>query len=270
MARVATPGNAFGAAGPADVVAATQRAMPALDALAAWGAGRAAVRFGSVTAVDYGVPHAWGRRVGCWTPDTTAAEVDAALGWLAERAAGRGYRLVAPAARGVWDHAGLVVRDVLPALAMPAVAAAALERPVPAELELGPPRDREELVQGYGGWMADDELARQLVSAEDLARPSRGFLVGRVGGRVVGCALVWWAAGTAYVSGLGVVADLRGRGYGGALTVAAARLGAAGPPGGPAPELVWMHGTPEGAAVYARLGFAPAGEEVQLGPVDAP
>jgi ribosomal protein S18 acetylase RimI-like enzyme len=208
--------------------------------------------------------------VGCWSRAATRDEVDAGLDWVRTRAAGRGYRLVAGTARGPWDHAGLVVRDVLPALAMPGGDAARLHRPVPPELELGPPRDRDELVQGYGGWMADDALARLLVTEDALTRPWRGFVVGRVADRVVGCALVAWAEGTAYVSGLGVVADLRGRGYGGALTVAAARLGAAGPPGGPAPHLVWMHGTPEGAAVYARLGFRPAGEERQLGAADGP
>jgi ribosomal protein S18 acetylase RimI-like enzyme len=270
MALVTTPGNAFGSAAPPSVVAATQRAARALELLAGEGEGRAAREFGSATGVDLGVPQPWGRRVGCWTGATTRDEVDAALEWIRDRAAGRGFRLAAWTARGPWDHAGLVVRDLLPALAMPAADAARLDRPVPAELELGAPRDREELVQGYGGWMADDPLARLLVTEDDLARPWRGYVVGRVDGRVVGCALVAWAEGTAYVSGLGVVADLRGHGYGGALTVAAARLGALGPPAGPAPELVWLLGTPEGAAVYARLGFRPAGEEVQLGPVDGP
>jgi ribosomal protein S18 acetylase RimI-like enzyme len=133
-----------------------------------------------------------------------------------------------------------------------------------------PPGDLAELVAAYGGWMDDIALARRLVVEDDLRHPRRGFLVAEAGHRVVGCALVWWAEGTAYVSGLGVLAEQRGRGYGTALTIAAARMGAAGPAqAGPA-DVVWMYGTPEGAALYAALGFEAAGEEVQLGPVDGP
>ena len=103
--------------------------------------------------------------------------------------------------------------------------------------------------------MADDELAALLVVPGDIAHPDRRFLVARLDGIVVGCAFMWFAAGTAYLSGIGVVEEHRGRGIGRALTAAAARLGAA-PDNGRDVDLVWMFATDDGAALYERMGFA--------------
>ena len=271
MYLVDRSGNAFGTRDLPDGIGGRLAAAALeVDRLAGSGAAhRALAEFGSVVAVDMGVPYPWAVRVCCWAAAVAEPDVSRALDWAVRRAP-HGHRLVAPTAEGPWDRAGLVVRDRLPAFALSAGHASEMHRPAPRGLEIGPPDGLDELHEGYGGWMADPELARGLVVAEDLARPERGFLVARADGAVVGCALVWWVAGTAYLSGLGVVAEHRGLGYGSALTVAAAQLGAAGPPGGTAPDLVWMHATPEGAAVYARLGFVPAGEEVQLGPAGGP
>jgi ribosomal protein S18 acetylase RimI-like enzyme len=102
--------------------------------------------------------------------------------------------------------------------------------------------------------MEDDPLARALVVAGDLQRARRRFVVARVDGRPVGCAFIWFAGGTAYLSGLGVVPSERGRGYGAALAVAAARIGASAPV-----DTVWMYATDAGERLYRGLGFVPAG-----------
>ena len=73
-------------------------------------------------------------------------------------------------------------------------------------------------------------------------------------GQPVGCALVWFAGGTAYLSGLGVVPAARGHGYGAALAVAVARIGASAPV-----DTVWMYATDAGERLYRRVGFIPAG-----------
>lgn len=63
-------------------------------------------------------------------------------------------------------------------------------------------------------------------------------------GEPAGCAFVWR---TAYLSGIGVVPDERGRGIDRALTVAASRIAVTDAPDGCGPGLVWMHATEEGA-----------------------
>lgn len=134
------------------------------------------------------------------------------------------------------------------------------------ELEIGDAHDLSETIAAYGGWMTDFALARRLVCAADLASPSRRFLVGRVDGRPVGCALVWFAARTAYLSGVGMVPEARRRGYGRALTSAAARVGAHGDASARRPDLVWMHATDDGATVYSGMGFRRVDLHVRLGP----
>ncbi len=135
----------------------------------------------------------------------------------------------------------------------------------PAGVDLVHAPARAEIVEAYGGWMSDPPLAELLVTAEDVRRPDRRFVVARVDGSAVGCAFVWWAGGTGYLSGIGVVPHLRGRGIGRLLTAEAARIAAEGP-GGQAPDVVWMHATAAGAALYGRMGFRLIDTEVMLGP----
>jgi ribosomal protein S18 acetylase RimI-like enzyme len=75
--------------------------------------------------------------------------------------------------------------------------------------------------------------------------------VARVAGRPVGTAIVRWAAGTACLGGIGVAEPFRRRGIGRAVTVAAAQHAA----GRPGTDVVWLHATPDGAALYETLGF---------------
>ncbi len=241
------------------------QAGSAVDLLACTGAAHRAVEpFGSVLASDLGVPHPWSVQVSLSGPALmhglalpVPAELDAALDWARGRGGGRGFLLCLPdPVADRFDPAphGLVVADRLPVLALGRAAAAALEEVEGPGLELGPPTDVDELRAAYGGWMEDQELAEALVVEADLHRPRRRFLVARVDGRPVGCALVWFAGGTAYLSGLGVLPAERGHRYGAALAVAAARTGASAPV-----DTVWMYATDAGERLYRRVGFIPAG-----------
>jgi ribosomal protein S18 acetylase RimI-like enzyme len=135
----------------------------------------------------------------------------------------------------------------------------------PDGLEVGPPEDLEELLAAYGGWMEDPGLAAGLVVASDLTRPRRQFLVARLrtprATEVVGSALVWFAGGTAYLSGLGVLPACRGRGFGRALAVEAARVGASAPV-----DVVWMYASDDGERLYRQVGFRNAGSLVRYRP----
>jgi GNAT superfamily N-acetyltransferase len=248
------------------------QAGSAVDLLACTGAAHRALEpFGSVLACDLGVTEPWSVQVSLAGPAImhgptlpVPAELDAALAWARERSAGRGYLLGLPdPVAAVFDPTryGLRADDRLPVLALGRAAAAALEPVDVTGLDVGPPSDLDELLSAYGGWMQDDALAAALIVHGDLGRPRRRFLVARMGGRPVGCALVWFAGGTAYLSGLGVLPAHRGRGYGAALAVAAARTAAMAPV-----DTVWMYATGAGERLYLRLGFQLVGALHRFGP----
>jgi ribosomal protein S18 acetylase RimI-like enzyme len=228
---------------------------------------RARARLGDIDVVDRGVGTRWS--VQAYVPFVAAAEEETlrdAIVWCASRGGRRGFGFCVRAAeRAALTRFGLIERDALPVYAMPAAAAADLDPAAVPEAEVCQPRDLTELVAAYGGWMDDLALAAGLLRADDLSSPGRRFLVCRVEGRPVGCALVSFAAGTAYLSGIGIVADARGRGYGRALTAAAAITAARGVRE-ERPDLVWMHATDKGAALYERMGFHRVDVHVTLGP----
>ena len=193
------------------------------------------------------------------------ADAAAGLAWCRERGGAHGWLVSAPESHvGADPWRELVIVGRTGVFATDAPTASAMDGPPPdgVELELGASRD--DVVAGYGGWMDDLPLARLLVTDEDLMRPDRRFLVARLQGRVVGCALVWWAEGTGYLSGIGVVEELRGRGIGRALTGRAAHVASLGHDG-TTPDVVWMHATVDGAALYSRMGFTHVDTEAQLG-----
>lgn len=242
-------------------------ARPALLVVGASGSapGRALWRSGAMTGADLGVPHSWGVQVTSGAVVPARSDADAALAWCRERGASHGWVVDVPMSQvGSDPWRGLETVGRIGVFATDAVTASAMDGPVPDGVELALGASRDELVEGYGGWMGDLALARLLVTDEDLVRPDRRFLVARSRGRVVGCALVWWAGGTGYLSGIGVVDGLRGRGIGRALTARAARVASRGPDGS-APDVVWMHATVEGAALYSRMGFTHVDTAVQLG-----
>jgi len=227
---------------------------------------RARARLGDIDVVDRGVDTVWS--VQAHVPSVSTADEQAlrdAVRWCARRGGRRGFGVsVRAAERAALTRLGLVERDALPVYAMPASAAARLCGPAVPGTDIGEPRDLAEIIAAYGGWMDDMELAHGLLRAEDLLHAARRFLVCRVDDRPVGCALVWFASGTAYLSAIGVVAELRGRGYGRALTAAAAAIGARGAMGF-RPDLVWMHASDTGAALYDRMSFRRVDVHVTLG-----
>lgn len=226
---------------------------------------RTVARFGAIVAIDLGVPQPWGIQISSGLSDVAPEDARAAMAWCARRGQEHGWRACLPASRvgrAPWDD--LVRHDQIPLFAAESSALPVLPR-VPG-LTLDEDPSYESVVAAYGGWMADEPLARRLVVPEDLHRPGRRFIVGWVQGRPIGCAFVWWSSSTGYLSGVGVLPELRGRGYGRALTAAAALLAAAGPEGAAGPDLVWMHATTEGAALYSRMGFQMVDTEVQVGP----
>ena len=232
------------------------------------GAGhRAVAQFGSIMAIDLGVPQPWGIQASPGWREVDPEQAQAALTWCAERGAERGWRVCLPEARvGKAPWEAFTARERIPMFAADPADIANLDLTPATSLKLDDDPSYESVVAAYGGWMSDEALARLLVVPEDLARPGRRFLVGSVRGRPIGCAFVWWAGGTGYLSGIGVLPELRGQGHGRSLTAAAARLAATGPSEGVRPDLVWMHATAEGAALYSRMGFHLVDTEVQVGP----
>jgi GNAT superfamily N-acetyltransferase len=159
-------------------------------------------------------------------------------------------------------RAGLVEREALPVLALPAPVAATLDAPPPGGVRIDVSPRHDDVVAGYGGWMQDATLAASLVRPDDMQRPERRFAVAHASDGPVGCALVWLTGDTVALSGVGVVRGWQGRGIGSALVAAASRLGLHQHP---AAVAVWMHATEAGAAVYQRLGFRQIDEHVTLG-----
>ncbi len=257
-------------AAPSTVAAWRERAWEAHPELLALGATggtlrRATRRFGPVVGADLGVPHPWGVQITSGDAVPGAEDATAALEWCRDRGGTSGWRVSVPerlVGSGTWSD--LVECDRTGVYATAAGSAAALPVEVPPRVDLVEDPLHAEIVAGYGGWMADRSLAELLVRPDDLAHPDRRFVVARLDGRPVGCAFAWWAAGTGYVSGIGVLADVRGRGIGRALTAAAARIAALGSRG-EVPDVVWMHATTEGAALYERMGFERVDTEVLLG-----
>jgi GNAT superfamily N-acetyltransferase len=232
---------------------------------------REVARFGTIVAIDMGVRQPWGIQISSGLSDVAPEDARAAIAWCARRGQEHGWRACLPASRvgrAPWDD--LVRHDQIPMLAAES-SVVTHHGPfgVPG-LVLDEDPSYESIIAAYGGWMADEPLARSLVVREDLHRPGRRFIVGRVQRRPIGCAFVWWSSSTGYLSGIGVLPGLRGRGYGRALTAAAALLAAAGPDGATGPDLVWMHATTEGAALYSRMGFQVVDTEVQVGPRGSP
>jgi ribosomal protein S18 acetylase RimI-like enzyme len=246
-----------------DLVTGSQGRMLALNGQGA--AHRRLVHFGPVVCVDLGVPHPWGvQAVASGVP--SRSEVASARAWLQQRGARHGWRFCVAQE----EHAGSPWRDlpVRERMELFAVAARGMRRetsPPPSGLQLVTDPTYEQVVEGYGGWMSDEPLARRLVVPDDLERGDRGYVVGESEGRVVGCGFVWWSGPVACLSGIGVVADQRGRGVGRALTQVALDLAVTGPTAATV-DVVWLHATADGARLYRHLGMQRLGTQVQVGP----
>lgn len=228
---------------------------------------RACARIGGIDVADRGVDTPWSVQAHVPSPPPAPERLAEAVAWCRTRGGPRSFRVSASVTdTAPLERLGLVAHEAMGVFAIPASQASQLGgREIPA-LKVGPPIDRTEVVTAYGGWMSDVPLADALLRESDVDSPSRRFLVGRVDGRPIGCALVWFAGGTAYLSGIGVVPGARRRGYGRALTEAAAQVGAEGPAGGCAPDLIWMNATTDGAGLYSTMGFQRVDVYALLGP----
>lgn len=212
------------------------------------------VPFGDDWAVVRGVPcqhidlpHPWattGRvlvRPGAPEADTLA-EVAA---WLQARASQWSLLVRAADAASV---VGFQPWELMPVLVLDRHAAA---RPDPS-IEIGPPHDAAEFLVPYGFELAP------LVTAAHLAAPRMRHLVARLDGHPVGCARVRLMGDTAQLGAITVAPDWRGKGVGGALTVAASELAAS------LSDLVWLHCSDTSRALYERLGYRHADDHVLL------
>jgi ribosomal protein S18 acetylase RimI-like enzyme len=243
---------------------------PAILALGGSGAPHRSTRtFGAVTCANFGVPHSWGVQAATGSGPPSDDDLRAAVAWMQHQGASTGWRIAAPEAllgRDPWPD--LVAFDRMGIFAMSTADAGVMLPDGPPELVLDHRPSYEDVQASYGGWMQDPALARLLVTPADMDRARRRFVVGLVDGAPVGCGCVWWADDAAYLSAIGVVEPMRGRGYGRALTAAAARLAVTDPPAG-RPGVVWLHATDDAAGLYDRMGFERVDTEVALGPTNA-
>jgi ribosomal protein S18 acetylase RimI-like enzyme len=242
------------------------QASPAVSRLGASSKGRTVASLCGTHVHAWPAPHPWATRADLTAGVQDAATLDVVLGWLAEHGSHGWTVLVRERDVG---HSQLVAAGLAPwsrepVFALPSADAAALRAEPPEGVAVGPAADRAEFVAGYGAWMADLDLAEQLVAADDVGHPAWSHLVARHEGRPVGAAMVRFADGTGYVSALGVTAGLRGRGVGAALAVAAARVAAAGT------TVTWLHATDEGARLYSAVGFRQVDVHVLLAPAGTP
>jgi GNAT superfamily N-acetyltransferase len=227
------------------------------------GDGVEAERVAGIPCVRYDIDQPWAAQAKLMYPPDPDA-FDAAIDWLRRRTPR--WRVTT---RGAYAADPVFAeRDLTPTLELSCLAlaepdelsawsaaspAASPAPPVPG-LEIGPARDRDEFLVVFGTDLA------ALVTPRVFAHPSALHLVGRLDGRPVACARVHFAAGTAYVSGIGVASAYRGNGIGSAISAAAARHGLARNA-----RLVWLTAAEDVRPLYTRLGFRPFDVHVQLG-----
>lgn len=212
-----------------------------------------------VSLVDRGVNTPWSVQ-GVLPDEMPTDVVDEALHWCSAQAAGRGFGLVARR-----DHTRSLLERQMLVSKVSGVYATTDTPPtltLDERLVIDTSPSHGDVIEAYGDWMGDVSLARRLVWAQDMASPDRRFLTALWNGRLAGSALVWFADGTAYLSGIGVTPGLRGRGIGSALTAAAWRTASTSRRA----DIVWMRATPQGAALYSSMGFARVDEHVTLQP----
>ncbi len=147
--------------------------------------------------------------------------------------------LVEQMRHGVW------LCDVMPEVVAP--------QEEPTDPQLVPAASVEEFLSVFGA-----ELGPVVRGQLDL--PDREFVVVRQGGRAVACARLRDLAGTTYVGGVTVVPELRGRGWGRAVSALATRRALQRSP------VAWLHCEDAVSPLYAALGYRRVTTHVHLGP----
>ena len=189
--------------------------------------------------VGLGVPEPWGVQVAVLVPDPDPVDVASAVAWCRERDRDPQVVVRARCRDRFPDYA---VVEELGAL----VASAEAEQDVLA-IELA--TDVAEFRAVYGGSFGmRPGVAEGLVVEADLEAVPH--LLGRVDGRAVACAQLRIGDGRGFVSGVGVLPDVQGRGCGSAMLAAcrdeAGRRGC---------DLVWLTAGPANVPFYVSIGF---------------
>lgn len=214
-----------------------------------------------IPVADLGLPPPWATSARALHRRPDPAAISAAVGWLARRSSSYAvFVRTAAVAHLPLEELGLAPDFELPALAMPLPGSTGTA----PGLQIDPvtdPEGRAEFVAAYAGAGLGVELASALVAAEDVADPAFGHLVGRVGGHLVGCALLRLVGGAGYVSAVAVLPAYRRRGYGSALTLAAGDLAAER-----GADLAVIHATEASRPLYERLGYRYVDTHVALVP----
>jgi ribosomal protein S18 acetylase RimI-like enzyme len=145
---------------------------------------------------------------------------------------------------------------------------AQLPEELPAGLSIEPVTDAATLAAAGDAMMppgAGDDSARRLFGAAYEAlilgpEPQMTYFAGWFEGRIVASSAIYTGTGLAGIYAVGTVADLRGRGFGGALTAAALREGQRR-----GLRSAALLSSELGVPVYRRLGFREVGWVTFLG-----
>jgi ribosomal protein S18 acetylase RimI-like enzyme len=124
------------------------------------------------------------------------------------------------------------------------------------------PRFAEEarrLATAAAGFGAPEAIFEPIYAADVFALDGFAGYVGRVGGEPVSTSVGYTVADTVGIFNVATPEEHRGRGYGAALTAAAARGGFA-----QGAELAWLQSSAMGLSVYRRLGFRDVGRYLLL------
>ncbi len=197
-----------------------------------------------IACAHFRLPYPWATQARALSAPPTPVALTAALAWLRSRSAAWTVMTREP---GHPVFTGLTPWLTLPALVLRSLAPAA----DPPGFTVGPAVDGAEFLSVYG-----TELAPLL----RVGAPDDEYLVGRYAGEPVACARVRWAAGTAYVSGVTVVPEQRGHGFGAAISTAATRRGA------DRARVVWLHAADRARPLYERLGYVHVEDHVLMVP----
>ena len=171
-----------------------------------------------------------------------------------------------PAFEGEAERLGLTAEEPMPGMvATPDV----LGTPDTPELEILRVETADGLAQALAiaaaGFGAPPDMLAPLYLLEVAAVEGLSYYLGRVDGRDVSTSVGYTVGDTVGVFNVATPPEHRGRGYGAALTVEAAREGFAAGAG-----LAWLQASSMGLSVYRRLGFREAEEYVLLTRPEAP
>ena len=234
------PGDPDRGPHPGDLIDLVGRANAQWLRRAAEGSAAATAEIHGVPCARFDIDEGWATQAALTAQPgpPSAAQLDEVLEWLQRAKPGAGQ--VRVRAEHVDDP---VLARLTPTLELGVCITERYSRfQLPEDIELGEARDADEFIQVYGEHLAP------LVNGQ-IGRPGRSFLVLRECGRAVGCARVTEAGGTAYVSGVTVLAEHRGKGLGQLISAAATNhaVRRAG--------LAWLHCDDHMAPLYEGLGY---------------